>query len=267
MPYGVQQPAISGQISQLEKTLEIKLFQRRPFGLTPAGSKLFAEIEAFFAGLGELPDQIRGYAKQRLRLAAPTTILWDYLPAILAGYKYRYPDFRLTLHDANQAAAEELLRKHEIDLAITELEGTPAVSINSCTLVRLPLVLVVPKKTKFRSLSDCFRQGAPLQSLISFRSDEVISKHFHGGLRKLGVAWAPAIEVTSLELIEIYTSLGLGIGVSVAAPGSSGKRGLRLIPLRKFPPLTVAALWIGNLSELATAFLADVKKLADRLGR
>jgi DNA-binding transcriptional LysR family regulator len=267
MPYGIQQPAISGQISQLEKTLGIKLFQRRPFGLTPAGSKLFAEIEPFFAGLGELPNHIRGYSKQRLRLAAPAIILRDYLPAILAGYKHRYPDFRLTLHDANQAAAEELLRKHEIDLAITELEGRPAVSINSCMLVHLPLVLVVPQATTVRSVSDCFREGAPLQSLISLGLDEVISKHFHAGLRKLGLAWAPAIEVTSLELIDIYTSLGLGIGVSVAVPGSARKRGLRLIALRKFPPLTVAALWISDLSESAATFLADVKKLADRLDR
>lgn len=265
MPYGIQQPAISGQILQLERVLGLRLFQRRPFALTPAGLTLFSEIEPFFAGLRELPDHVRGRAKQQLRLAAPATILRDYLPTILAGYKRRHPDFRLTLYDANQANAEELLRKHEIDLAITELEGKPGVSINSRILVNLRLVLVLPGSTTFRSLADCFHKGTPLQSLISLPADEVISKNFQAGLRRLGLAWSSTIEVTSLELIGIYTALGLGVGVSVALPGPRRKGGLRQLPLHKFPPLTVAALWTGDLSEIAKTFLSDVKELAGRL--
>jgi hypothetical protein len=41
---------------------------------------------------------------------------------------------------------------------------------------------------------------------------------------------------------------------------------LRLLPLKKFPPVTVAAFWIGDLSGIAANFLGDVKKLAARLG-
>ena len=265
MPYGIQQPAISGQISQLERALGLRLFQRRPFAVTPAGLNLFAEIEPFFAGLRELPDRVRGHARHRLRLAAPATILRDYLPAILAGYRRRDPDFRLTLYDANQANAEDLLRKNEIDLAITELEGKPGASINSRTLVNLPLLLVLPRSTTIRSVADCFRGGTPVQSLISLRPEEVLSKNFQAGLRRLGLAWPSTIDVASLELIDIYTALGLGVGVSIALPGSRRKSGLRRLPLPKFPPLSVAALWAGDLSELAQTFLSDVKKLAERL--
>lgn len=267
MPYGIQQPAISGQLAQLEKTLGVKLFHRRPFGLTPGGIKLFEEIERFFAGLSELPHQIRGHAGQRLRLAAPAIVLRDYLPTILVEYKRRFPNFHLALHDANQAIAEELLRKREIDLAITELEGKPASPINSCNLLRLPLVLVVPERAKFHKVSDLFHGGIPTQSLISLPPNEVISKHFHHGLRKLGLSWPPAIEVSSLELVDLYTSLGFGVGLSVAVPGLRRKRGLRTIPLRNFPPLTIAALSSGGLPEPALTFLNDIQKLANRLDR
>ena len=147
MPYGIQQPAISGQISQLEKNLGTKLFHRRPFGLTSSGSRLFNEIEPFFAGLTELPNHVRGHTSARLRLAAPGVVLRDYLPKIFEAYKRRYREFRLSVFDANQAHAEDLLRKHEIDLAISELEGKPTTPIQSCTLLRLPLVLVVPKQS------------------------------------------------------------------------------------------------------------------------
>ena len=37
IPYGIQQPAVSGQIAKLEESLGTKLFQRRPFALSPAG--------------------------------------------------------------------------------------------------------------------------------------------------------------------------------------------------------------------------------------
>src|SRR5947208_12473587 len=36
IPYGIQQPAVSGQIAKLEESLGTKLFQRRPFALSPA---------------------------------------------------------------------------------------------------------------------------------------------------------------------------------------------------------------------------------------
>jgi DNA-binding transcriptional LysR family regulator len=262
MPYGIQQPAISGQISQLEKTLGMKLFHRRPFGLTSAGTKLFTEIEPFFSALRDLPHQIRGLGAQRLRLAAPGIILKDYLPKIFITYKRRYPDFHLTLHDANQAVAEELLRKREIDLAITELEGRPALSINSYILLRLPLVLTSSHRAKFRAISDFFRGGSPSQSLISLPPGEVIPKQFQEGLKKLGLKWTPAIEVSSLELIDLYASLGFGTGLSVALPGLKRKNRLHYVPLSKFPPLTIAALWIGELGESAASFLADIRKLA-----
>jgi DNA-binding transcriptional LysR family regulator len=267
MPYGIQQPAISGQISQLEKALGTKLFHRRPFGLTVAGRKLFTEIERFFAGLKELPGHVRGYAQQRLRLAAPARILRDYLPNILAGYRRRFPDFKLTLFDANQASAEELLRKHEIDLGITELEGRPAAAIKSCALIRLPLALVVPRRAHFGSISDILDRPVPSQNLIALPPEEVITKQFQAALKKLGLAWTPAIELSSLELIDTYTALGFGVGLSIALPGRKIERTLRLMPLKNFPPVTVAAFWIGDLSGIAASFLGDVKKLAARLGR
>ena len=48
IPYGIQQPAVSAQVAQLEEFLGVTLFQRRPFALTPAGEKLFQFIAPFF---------------------------------------------------------------------------------------------------------------------------------------------------------------------------------------------------------------------------
>jgi len=265
MPYGIQQPAISGQMTQLESTLGVQLFHRRPFSLTPPGARLFAQIDPFFRQLGDLHAQIRGHSEQRLRLAAPAPILRDYLPEILAQYKRRYPEFRLTLHTVKQSVAEEMLRQHEIDLAITDLEGRPSLSIKCCELARLPLVLVVPRQSTLRSVNDVFAKGRATERLISLPSNEVIARHFQNGLTKRRLNWTPSIQVSSLELVNTYTSLGFGVGVSVAAPGPKSKSGLRQIRLPGFPQLTICALWTSDLSELAASFLEDVKKIAARL--
>src|SRR5439155_7647092 len=60
MPYGIQQPVVSGQIARLEKSLGTKLFNRRPFALLPAGKELFEFIRPFFDEVDHVGEAIRG---------------------------------------------------------------------------------------------------------------------------------------------------------------------------------------------------------------
>ena len=80
IPYGIQQPAVSGQILQLEDFLGAPLFQRRPFMLTQAGEELFKFIQPFFEQLEPLAEKIRGGATQFIRVAASSVVLHDHLP-------------------------------------------------------------------------------------------------------------------------------------------------------------------------------------------
>ena len=60
IPYGIQQPAVSGQILQLEDVLGVTLFLLRPSALMPAGEELFRFIRPFFDNLGSISEKIRG---------------------------------------------------------------------------------------------------------------------------------------------------------------------------------------------------------------
>lgn len=267
MPYGIQQPAVSGQILQLEKDLGLKLFQRRPFSLTAPGRELFEFVEPFFGHLRDIPRRLRSQEDARLRLAAPATVLRGHLPELLRDHKRKYPGVSLQLHDANQATAEMLLQKHEIDLALTELEGKPASGLNSAVLFKLPLVLILPRKSKMRSASDFWKNGKPAETLISLPPDEVMTKQFHTRLRRLGVNWPIGVQVSSIDLIAIYVSLGFGVGLSIGVPNQKLSVGLRTLPLPKFPPLIIGVLWQKNLSTPNAAFLEEIRKRARRLGR
>ena len=84
MPYGIQQPAISVQLIQLEESLGTTLFRRRPFQLSRPGKELFVFIEPFFAGTDEIAARIKGESAARIRIGASQVILRDYLPTALS---------------------------------------------------------------------------------------------------------------------------------------------------------------------------------------
>lgn len=267
MPYGIQQPAISGQISQLEKSLGVKLFQRRPFALTASGRELFAFAQPFFGRIGEMSRRIRTEENLRLRLAAPATILRGHLPALLKDHKRKYPGLTLQLHDANHATAERLLQKHEIDLAITELEGKSAPGLDCAILFKLPLILIIPPRLKIKSAADLWRGGKASETLISLPPDEVMVKQFQTRLKRLGVNWRTRVEVSSIDLIPTYVSLGFGVGLSIAVPRMKLPGGAKILPLPGFAPLIVAALSQKNLSSSSAAFLKSIQTQAREVER
>jgi DNA-binding transcriptional LysR family regulator len=265
MPYGIQQPAVSGQILQLEEHLGLKLFQRRPFALTPAGRELFAFVEPFFGNVHQTGARLRGEISQRLRLAAPSTILRDHLPTLLEQHRRAFPQLRLTLRDANQAAAENLLRKQEVDMAISELEGRPSSGIHCCELLSLRLHLLVPQNHPLRSPAELWKKKEIADPLICMPPTETITKLFRQGLRKLSINWPTTVEVSQLDLIPSYVRAGFGIAVSVAAPGEPSPVKIRQLPLTNFPPLVISALWQGKLPPIAERFLEQIKAHARQL--
>jgi len=82
IPYGIQQPAVSSQIAQLEEFLGATLFHRRPFALTPEGEKLFEFIPAVFSNLEKLRTNCRADQARRIRIGASTIVLREHLPEL-----------------------------------------------------------------------------------------------------------------------------------------------------------------------------------------
>ena len=111
MPYGIQQPAISAQVAQLEEFLGVTLFQRRPFMLTPPGEKLFQFIYPFFSGLDKIAEELQGGEARRVRIGASTIILRDHLPDLVQGVRRRFPGLKILLREGYPAQLESLLLK------------------------------------------------------------------------------------------------------------------------------------------------------------
>jgi DNA-binding transcriptional LysR family regulator len=265
IPYGIQQPAVSAQIIQLEESLGVTLFNRRPFALTGAGEKVFRFIQPFFEGLEALADELRGGAAQQLRFGASGTVLRDHLPELARHVRTKFPNLKLTLREGHQPQLEAWLQKQELDLAVTVLEGKPPPGVSSAPLLKLPLVLLVGKASRLASVGELWKRDKIDETLISLPAYESIPKHFQQGLSRLGIDWFPRIEVSSLALIETYVENGYGVGLSVAIPHSRLSPGVRALPLDGFQPVTVAALWPGKTTPLIQAFLNELQHRAQTL--
>lgn len=265
IPYGIQQPAVSGQIAALEETLGVKLFNRRPFALSPAGQELFQFAEPFFANLDGVAKKIRGAAAPFLGIAAPSIALYDYIPDLLLRVRARFPALRLKLHEAGQPEAERLLLAQEIDLAITIVEKKPRAGLVWKPLIELPLVLILRKEHPLADARELWERDKIEETLITFPSSETVCAQFQQGLKALGVEWFGGIEVNSTNLIERYVANGFGIGLTAAVPGGRCHPEVRRVLLHGFPRVAVAAVWAGELSPVASHFLAEVDERVLRL--
>jgi DNA-binding transcriptional LysR family regulator len=265
IPYGIQQPAVSSQIAQLEEFLGATLFHRRPFALTPEGEKLFEFIRPFFSNLDRVADELQGGQARHIRIGASTIVLREHLPELFRDVRKKFPGLKLSLREGYPAQFEEWLQKDEIDLAVTLIEKKAAPGIQSLALLELPLVLLVEKNSGIQSAEELWRRDKIDEPLICLPAAENIPRIFQEQLRKRGVDWFPSIEASSTDLIEAYVANGLGIGVSVAIPKKLLPAKVLALPLKNFPPVVIGALWRGRKTSLLEMFLSEAKLRAQRL--
>lgn len=121
----ISQPAVTRHIQELEKEYGVRLFDRigNRIQLTPAGQLLLDHackiIDAYHC-LDFDMKKLSRKSEGELRIGASTTISQYVLPEIMAKFRKRYPDIRLTLLSANSHEIEDALDCGRIDLGMTE---------------------------------------------------------------------------------------------------------------------------------------------------
>jgi len=263
MPYGIQQPAVSGQIAQLEEHLGVTLFQRRPFSLTAQGHRLFDFIQPFFSNLDTIESELQGGHGHSLRIGGSTIVLREYIPDLAQKLRKKFPSLKLGLRLGHQIELESMLRKDEIDFAITIIEHKSGPYLHSVPLIELPLVLLVQQESKITQAAQLWKRDKIEEPLICLPAIETVTKNFQQGLVSLGVDWFPSIEASALDLIATYVAGGLGVGVSVFVPRLGFPPAIRAIPLPDFPPIVIGAMWRGKATPVIQACFDEFQTRAN----
>jgi DNA-binding transcriptional LysR family regulator len=262
IPYGIQQPAVSAQVARLEEDVGARLFERRPFRLTPAGKALYDFIAPFFGRLSEVEDVVKGKMSRVLRLAGFTEAMREHVPVLLSKLRGRFPGLKVTLQEIDQRGAEHLIAQGDADLAIMVLESKLPPGFRSVTLARLPLCLVVKADQPYRRAADLLKDGAAGKvPLISLPPHELLPRLFQKEMLRRNLQWRTSMETSSHDSVATYVRNGLGAGLAVLTPDLQRDSTLRWLQLSGFPSLAIGVFWRGKLSEIAQAF---VDALVDR---
>jgi DNA-binding transcriptional LysR family regulator len=265
MPYGIQQPAVSGQILQLEAQLGLKLFARRPFQLTSAGEKLYAFVQPFFGNVDRVESEIRGHAAQFIRFGASNAVLRTHSLDLFRAMRQRIPGLRVMLHDVSEAEAQTLIENDEIDLAVTILPPRLAAGICGERLLQVRLALVVPEDAKLRTTAELWKRDSIDEPLVSLPAADAVTRRFHQGLAQLAVEWPSTVVVNSLDMVDAYTASGFGLTLEM--PGVPPPAGLRRLPIMEIEPLDIGMMWANRPSPLLQAFVEEIRARASVLAR
>jgi DNA-binding transcriptional LysR family regulator len=213
------QPAISQQISALEREIGIRLLERgtRPIKFTDAGRALVEHAEAVLARLEDAEQElaeIRGLRAGRLRLASFPTALASLVPRALVVFTERHPDVRVSVVDDHLQGVTGRLERWELDLGlIYEHEALPGpeVELERVHLLDDPFELLLPA-------------GHRLAGRRALRLDQLRDETWIGGIgsyhsillhscREAGFEPRIAYQTYDYRAVQAFVALGLAVAM------------------------------------------------------
>lgn len=122
----VSQSALSTAVAELESQLDVQIFERdsKRVLVTPAGERILRKARAIRTEVDDLYRIAKadsGPLSYPMTLGVIPTIGPYLLPKVLPDLRRRYPDFQLTIVEAQSQALADQVRDGELDTAILAL--------------------------------------------------------------------------------------------------------------------------------------------------
>ena len=213
---GLSQSALSHQLSDVERRLQVSLFHRtgKRLVLTPAGERVLraarfvlAEIERTELELSRNVTEALG----TIRLGAESFTCYQWLPAVLEKYRGRYPlvEFQLVTRPVENVA--HALMNKQIDVAILTQEGRNR-HFQVSDLFTEELMIVTAAGHKLADKQ--YLRPKDLSDEILFATSSLEPKVLlHRFLRPAGIRVGDIKEIPILEAVLELVKAGFGIAI------------------------------------------------------
>lgn len=271
----VSQPAVSRQVSELERDLELRLLDRLPRGirLTPAGRSLYEHTQEMFRIERAAEERLTALKQKkdlRLAVGASTTVGSYLVPGIFGELRRRHPELELTLKIGNTDAILELVRDDVVDLGLTEgLSEAGDLQIEAFS--EDELLAIASPKARIASAAQV--------TLAEFLAEPLIVREPGSGTRAVleealslrGLVPKRSLELGSTEAIKNAVESALGVAfissLTVDLEFLTGRlRRIVLSDFRLTRQLHSVQLPHRSLTPLAATFLEALKRPRSRLG-
>ena len=233
----LSQPAVSGQLRQLQDEFGEPLYQRdgRGVRLTPAGEQLASyatRLRDTWRQAHAYRDALRGMESGTLRVGASTTPASYLLPYLIAAFHRRYPD--VTLHTTDGNTAEIVGALASLDIAM--VEGPVGADLPPDTAVQAwrqdEIVAIMPRThplalaagvgtaTAAAGVAGGAGTAAGRIELAALGAHSLVLREAGSGVRQIverafaraGVPMRVALEIAGVEGVKEAVRAGMGIG-------------------------------------------------------
>ncbi len=229
---GLSQPAISEQVSALERAHDVQLFRRqgRQVALSAAGRRLFALTERYFETEGEigaLLSESRAAPGGRLRLMVDNAL---HVTGLLAAFRRRYRKVSIHLSTGNSRAVLAALEAYEAEIGLIGStdpgRGWTLLHLGASPIVGFARKGLVPGGGAGLRLAELLAYPLVLREPGSKTHAKLMREAERQGLRV-----APAIEVDGQGALREIVAAGVGVGFVSRAEFVSDPR-LEMLPIR-----------------------------------
>lgn len=212
----LSQPAVSMQVKQLEKSIDLPLFEHvgKKIQLSGAGREVYQYSRTIFQTFEEMAEvlaALRGVETGRLDIAVASTVNY-FAPRLMAAFNQRYPKIDLRLDVTNRQRLMELLHINETDIV---LMGQPPEDIDlvSEPFMENPLVVIAPPGHPLQG-----KKSIPIQQLAE---ETFVMREEGSGTRQamerffadLNIEIRSGMQMTRNEAIKQGVRAGMGLGV------------------------------------------------------
>ncbi len=214
----LSQPAVSLQLGALETELGAKLFERqgRRLSLTAEGQTLYELARPLVDGMDSLESQFRsrvqGMNSVELNIAAGTSTILYFLPALVQAFRQAHPDVQLKLHNVTGRDGLALLRSDGVDLAVgsmldvpNDIDYAPVRSYDPMLIAPLGHPLAIRHPLTLEDLSP-YGLILPPQRQTTYRLVDLVFQQHQ-------VPYTVTLEVGGWEIVKQYVAMGLGISI------------------------------------------------------
>lgn len=218
----LSQPAVSGQLRQLQDEFGEPLYQRdgRGVRLTPVGEALArhaSQLRDTFAQARAYRDAVRGLERGTLRIGASTTPASYLLPYLLAAFQPLAPEVAIQTMSGNTSDVVASLAS--LDIAL--IEGPPGDALPAGTTVHEwredEIVAIVPASHLLAAPGAPGRARATLAELAAY---PLVLREAGSGVRQLverafaraATPLAVAFEIAGVEAVKEAVRAGMGVG-------------------------------------------------------
>lgn len=244
---GISQPAVSRLLADLEKEIDLTLFERhgRRLKVTSEAKALYEEVQRAYVGLDRIQEaaaNIKEYPQGKFCLVAIPSIEKSIAFDLVERFIRAHPNASIALETQPTNQAIKWVSSQQANVALAHPHAKPP-GLDHAVVHSAPSVALVPAGHRLASREVLRPEDFEDEPFVSFRPDSLFRTELDNLFRDHGVRRDMKIECRTTEAV--CRMVSQGVGVSVVGPYLPAEEhsGFCIRPFEPEVPVELALIW------------------------